>query len=44
MSAFIGPIHYWLYNKIRLVNDRQDFLAEKVADRLLHLRHAGERG
>ena len=32
MSAFIGPIHYWLYNKIRLVNDRQDFLAEKVAE------------
>ena len=31
MSAFIGPIHYWLYNKIRLVNDRQEFLAEKVA-------------
>ena len=31
MSAFIGPIHYWLYNKIRLVNGRQEFLAEKVA-------------
>ena len=21
MSAFLGPIHYWLYNKIKLQND-----------------------
>ena len=32
MSAFIGPIHYWLYGKIRLVNQRQEFLREKVSE------------
>ena len=32
MSAFIGPIHYWLYGKIRLVNQRQEYLREKVAE------------
>ncbi len=32
MSAFIGPIHYWLYGKIRLVNQRQDYLREKVSE------------
>ena len=26
MSAFIGPIHYWLYGKIRLVTDREEYL------------------
>ena len=32
MSAFIGPIHYWLYGKIRLVNQRQEYLREKVSE------------
>ena len=32
MSAFIGPIHYWLYGKIKLVNQRQDYLREKVSE------------
>ncbi len=32
MSAFIGPIHYWLYGKIQLVEQRQAFLQEKVAE------------
>lgn len=31
MSAFIGPIHYWLYGKIRLVVEREDFLFERAA-------------
>lgn len=30
MSAFIGPIHYWLYEKIRLVNQREDFIYNKA--------------
>ena len=32
MSAFIGPIHYWLYGKIKLVNQRQEYLREKVSE------------
>ena len=32
MSAFIGPIHYWLYGKIRLVDQRQEYLREKVGE------------
>lgn len=28
MSAFLGPIHYWLYNKIRLQQDIVDELYE----------------
>ena len=32
MSAFLGPIHYWLYGKIRLVNQRQEYLREKVSE------------
>ena len=32
MSAFIGPIHYWLYGKIILVNQRQEYLLEKVSE------------
>ncbi len=31
MSAFIGPIHYWLYGKIRLVGLREDLLRERAA-------------
>lgn len=30
MSAFIGPIHYWLYNKIRVVTNREDFIYQKA--------------
>ena len=30
MSAFLGPIHYWLYRKIKLVNEREDLLYNKV--------------
>lgn len=32
MSAFIGPIHYWLYGKIRLVTNREDFLFNKASE------------
>ena len=31
MSAFLGPIHYWLYNKIRLVNEREQAIFEAAA-------------
>lgn len=30
MSAFIGPIHYWLYKKIRLVTARENHLFAKA--------------
>ena len=30
MSAFLGPIHYWLYQKIKLVNDREELLYNKA--------------
>lgn len=30
MSAFLGPIHYWLYNKIRHVINREHMLYEKA--------------
>lgn len=33
MSAFLAPIHYWLYNKIRNVIEREQFLFE-AADNL----------
>ena len=29
MSAFIGPIHYWLYGKIRVVRQREDYLYKR---------------
>lgn len=32
MSAFIGPIHYWLYGKIRLVTNREEFLYHKASE------------
>jgi hypothetical protein len=31
MSAFLGFIHYWLYNKIRLVAQREDVVYQKAA-------------
>jgi len=31
MSAFIGPIHYWLYGKIKVVNSRERHIAEAAA-------------
>lgn len=30
MSAFIGPIHYWLYSKIRLVIQREEHIYQKA--------------
>lgn len=32
MSAFIGPIHYWLYGKIRLVAEREEYIYNKAAE------------
>jgi len=32
MSAFIGPIHYWLYGKIRLVGKREEAIYNKVSE------------
>ncbi|MDR3563699.1 MAG: hypothetical protein P4N59_20010 [Negativicutes bacterium] len=32
MSAFIGPIHYWLYGKIRLVSQREDAIYTNAAE------------
>ena len=32
MSAFIGPIHYWLYSKIQIVNNREEFIYHKLSD------------
>ncbi|MCW2277850.1 hypothetical protein [Heliophilum fasciatum] len=32
MSAFIGPIHYWLYRKIRLVGEREEWIAQKARE------------
>ena len=31
MSAFIGPIHYWLYGKIRLVIQREEMIFDKAS-------------
>jgi len=30
MNAFLGPIHYWMYQKIKLVNDREQLLYAKA--------------
>lgn len=30
MSAFLGPIHYWLYKKIEVVNEREKLLYAKA--------------
>ena len=32
MSAFLGPIHYWLYNKIHLVIEREQMIYDKAVD------------
>lgn len=32
MSAFLAPIHYWLYNKIRGVIEREQFLFDGAAN------------
>lgn len=31
MSAFLGPIHYWLFNKIQLVEEREQYLRKAFA-------------
>lgn len=33
MSAFLGHIHYWLYNKIRLVIEREEAIYKKAEKR-----------
>jgi len=30
MSAFIGPIHYWLYGKIKVVSEREEYIFQKA--------------
>ena len=32
MSAFIGPIHYWLYGKIRVVRQREELIHQKASE------------
>ncbi|QGG46740.1 hypothetical protein [Heliorestis convoluta] len=32
MSAFLGPIHHWLYRKIRLVVEREELVYDKAVD------------
>lgn len=32
MSAFIGPIHYWLYEKIHLVSQREEYIYSKASE------------
>ncbi len=32
MSAFIGQIHYWLYEKIRVVSQREKHIYQKAAE------------
>lgn len=31
MSAFLGPIHYWLFNKIQIVEEREQLLKKAFA-------------
>ena len=33
MSHSIGPIHYWLYDQIKLVEMREDDLIEKIKEK-----------
>jgi len=33
MSTFLGPIHYWLFNKIRLVEDRESAIIKGFTER-----------
>jgi hypothetical protein len=30
MSAFIGPVHYWLYGKIKVVSEREKYIFHKA--------------
>jgi len=32
MSAFIGPIHYWLYGKIRVVSEREEVIYKEACE------------
>ena len=32
MSAFLAPIHYWLFNKIRQVEQREQKLFEQASE------------
>lgn len=32
MSSFIGPIHYWLYGKIQLVSQREEYIYSKASE------------
>ena len=31
MSLYLGPIHYWLYHKIRILVEREQLLWEAAA-------------
>lgn len=33
MSAFLGPIHYWLFNKIKLVENREDAIIKAFSEK-----------
>ncbi|MBI5683115.1 MAG: hypothetical protein HZC45_08140 [Deltaproteobacteria bacterium] len=33
MSAFLGPIHYWLFNKIKLVEDRESAIVKAFSEK-----------
>ncbi len=33
MSTFLGPIHHWLFNKIRYVEDRENAIIEAFSER-----------
>lgn len=39
MSAFLGPIHYWLYNKIQIQNDIIEEIISFSENRNLNLRN-----
>lgn len=32
MSAFLGPVHYWLYRKILVVSQREEYIYHKAAE------------
>ena len=40
MSAFLGPIHFWLYNKIRFQEGLSDRILHRAKE--LNLNHADE--
>lgn len=33
MSAFLGPIHHWLFNKIKLVEEREDAIIKAFSEK-----------